>query len=144
MVSLADTPVLVAAMVDGHGHHDRSLKWLQQVHSGKIEACVCAHSLAECFAVLTRLPIQPSISPALADRLIAENVESAFKLVDLSIRDYRLARQRLVTRKLRGGIIYDALIVQAALKKQVSQLVTWNRADFERLVKKSEINIVAP
>ena len=89
--------------------------------------------MAECYAVLTAYPLIPIIAPPAAERLIHENIFSCFHLVPLTPADYRAAIQRVSTRSLRSGKIYDALIIQAALKEKVEALYTWNITDFQRL-----------
>jgi predicted nucleic acid-binding protein len=143
VVILFDSSVLIAAMISEHAHHTESLKWLQKVREKKIEGAVSAHTLAECFSVLTRLPINPAIPPALAWRLIQENILASFQVVDLSVRDYRQAISRLAESNLRGGLIYDALIIQSAKKKGISRIMTWNLGDFERIAEVG-IEIVRP
>lgn len=56
MKVLFDTSVLVAAMVESHPGHRRALPWLQGAKSGRVTFLVTAHTLAELYAVLTRLP----------------------------------------------------------------------------------------
>lgn len=59
-----DTSTLVAAMVEGHPSHSAALPWLQRV---KVDTgLVAAHTLAELYAILTRLPVSPRIPPAMA------------------------------------------------------------------------------
>ncbi|MGB3765295.1 MAG: hypothetical protein WA947_01955 [Phormidesmis sp.] len=55
------------------------------------------------------------------------------KAVDLSAEDYRKAIARLTSLQLAGGVMYDAVIAQAALKAGVDQLITLNPKDFLRL-----------
>jgi predicted nucleic acid-binding protein len=57
--TLFDTSVLVAAMVEAHPNHTAALPWLQRAKPGLVTGLVAAHSLAELYAVLTTLPIQP-------------------------------------------------------------------------------------
>ena len=51
-----DTSVLVAAVLEQHGDHARAFAILERVQQGKDEGVVAAHSLAETYAILTRLP----------------------------------------------------------------------------------------
>ncbi len=74
MKVLLDSSVLVAALVEVHEAHERALPWLQRAHAGEGETVVAAHTLAEVYAVLTRLPLHPPIGPELAWRLIREEV----------------------------------------------------------------------
>ena len=55
MKALFDTSVLVAASVETHPMHARAWPWLKRAHGGEVGFYVAAHSLAECYAVLTVL-----------------------------------------------------------------------------------------
>jgi predicted nucleic acid-binding protein len=56
MKALLDTSTLIAAMLPDHVHHAPALAWLSRAKSGAFEFVCSAHSLAEVYAVLTRLP----------------------------------------------------------------------------------------
>ena len=79
MSILLDTSVLVAAMVESHPAHARALPWLQRVQDGTETGLVAAHSLAELYAILTTLPVQPHIPPTVARQLIQHNVLNKFR-----------------------------------------------------------------
>ena len=53
---LFDTSVLVAARVAAHPAHRRARPWLRRAKGGEVGFLVAAHTLAERYAVLTRLP----------------------------------------------------------------------------------------
>ena len=59
MKALLDTSTLVAAMLPDHVHHPHALPWLSQAKGGGFEFVCSGHSLAELYAVLTRLPRTP-------------------------------------------------------------------------------------
>jgi predicted nucleic acid-binding protein len=63
MKALLDTSTLIAAMLPDHVHHAHALAWLSRAKSGAFEFVGSAHSLAEIYAVLTRLPRTPPIGP---------------------------------------------------------------------------------
>ena len=46
------------------------------------------HSIAEMYAVLTRLPVQPRIHPAEAVRIITDNILPHFEAVPIGKKDY--------------------------------------------------------
>ena len=144
MKVLFDTSVLVAAMVEGHPSHERAWPWLQQAKTGKVQGVVAAHSLAELYAVLTVLPLQEKISPEAAWKLIRENLLKDFKVITLSQADYRVVLQRLMRQELIGGVVYDALIAQAARKARVDRLITLNVADFRRVWPEGKERISKP
>ncbi len=141
---LADTSLLVAAMVDSHPAHQRALPWLQRAKRAEISLFVAAHTLADLYAVLTRLPISPRISPDLARRLVRNNVESLATVVALDAADYRTVLDELTEQGLCGGVVYDALAVQAARKVGVDQILTLNEADFRRVWSNAGDRIASP
>ncbi len=117
-------------MVEGHPEHDRALAWLERARRGALEFLVAAHSLAELYAVLSAYPTRPRISPAVAARLVRENVVAAAKLVTLTAADYTKVVSRLAERSLAGGVVYDGLIAHAAIKAKADRIVTLNPRDF--------------
>jgi predicted nucleic acid-binding protein len=130
---LLDTSVLIAAIVRVHPAHERAVQWLKRVKLQTDTGIVSAHTLAELYAILTRLPIQPRISPDLARRLIHDNVLATCQVVPLTRDDYEAVIARLAERGLVGGVTYDALILHTAVKAQVDVIVTLNEKDFTRI-----------
>jgi predicted nucleic acid-binding protein len=132
MKILFDTSVLVAAFEVSHPRHGVCLPWLQRVQEEEIDGYLSTHTLAELYSVLTRLPVKPPISPALAQRLLDENLQ-LFVAIPLTADNYQQAIARMVRLNLPGGGIFDALIAQAALKAEVDRLFTLNPSHFTRL-----------
>lgn len=132
MKVLFDTSVLVAAFEVSHSRHSVCLPWLQRAQEKEIDGYLSTHTLAELYSVLTRLPVRPSISPALAQRLIDENLH-LFVAIPLTADDYQQAITCMVGLNLPGGGIFDALIAQAAIKAKVDILLTLNPNHFTRL-----------
>jgi predicted nucleic acid-binding protein len=141
---LFDTSVLVAAMVEAHPMHERALPWLQRVQAGLDVGIIAAHSIAELYAVLTKLPVRPRISPAVARRLIQQNVLEICRVVSLSEDDYVAILGHLSDTGIVGGATYDALILYAGLKADVDCVVTSNETDFRRIYPDLADKIVAP
>jgi predicted nucleic acid-binding protein len=124
-----DTSVLVAAVLAAHEHHDRSLA----VFAGadrKTASCA-AHTLAELYATLTRLPGKHRISGDQA-LLVLDEVEKRLEVVFLDAREYRLAIDQSAKGGICGGAIYDALLGHCALKAGASKIFTWDVGDFQR------------
>ncbi len=144
MKALFDTGVLVAAMVEAHPRHAETFTWLQRAHEGRLDYFVCAHSLAELYAVLSTYPARPRLSPELANRLIRENVTDAARVVSLSGSDYSFVLQSLAAMGQPGAVIYDALIARAAQKARVDRLLTLNPRDFLRVWPDGAAVITAP
>jgi len=132
MKVLFDTSVLVATFEVSHPRHGICLPWLQQVQENEIDGYLSTHTFAELYSVLTRLPVRPPILPAIAQRLIDENL-NLFVAIPLSADDYKQAIACMVRLNLPGGGIFDALIAQAALKAEVDILLTLNPSHFTRL-----------
>jgi predicted nucleic acid-binding protein len=111
---LFDTSLLVAAMVEGHPAHSLALPWLQRTKARLDTGLIAAHTLAELYAILTRLPINPRISPALALQLIRSNILDTCTVVALSDTDYVSLLSHLAGLGIAGGAVYDALLLHAA------------------------------
>lgn len=141
---LLDTSVLVAAMVEAHPRHISALPWLQRAKAKADTGLVAAHSVAELYAILTMLPVQPRITPALAQELIRRNVLDILEVVALSAEDYARVIARLSECGIVGGATYDALILQAGVKAGVDQILTLNEGDFRRVAPDLADRIVGP
>jgi predicted nucleic acid-binding protein len=128
-----DTSVLVAASIEPHPVHERSLVWLKRAKAEELEMLVASHTIAELYGVLTTLPVRPRITPDTALRLILENVRKIAKVVPLSVSDYEATIERLAELGISGGAVYDALIARAAEKSDAERLLTLNASDFERV-----------
>jgi predicted nucleic acid-binding protein len=128
--SFFDTSVLVAAVLEGHEHHERSLAIF--AGSDRRTACCAAHTLAELYATLTRLPGKHRLSGDQA-LLFLDNVEERLEVVFLNSREYRLAIEEAARAGILGGTIYDVLLAQCALKAGATRILTWDVADFQRL-----------
>ncbi len=139
-----DTNVLVAALVQPHPHHSRAIKWLKRAVSREFDMIIAAHTIAELYAVLTTLPVSPRISPEIAWRLIHESIEPVSTVVALSKSDYLTVMKDIKDSALSGGIVYDALILKAALKSKAGKLLTMNSSDYRRLPHSEGIEIIEP
>lgn len=139
-----DTTVLVAAMVEGHPHHDRAVRWLERARAGKVTYLVAAHSLAESYAVLSAYPTRPRIAPGVAAKLVHDNVIESARVVALSARDYAAIIRSLAQISLAGGVVYDALIVAAARKARAERLLTLNPRDLLRVWPEGNAVIAEP
>lgn len=141
---LFDTSVLIAAVVEPHPAHSAAFPWLQRVKDRTDTGVVAAHSLAEMYAVLTRLPLRPTISPQVARQLIAVNVVDTCEVVVLSVADYVSLLDHLADLKIVGGAVYDALLLHAAHKAEVDKVITLNAHDFRRVYPALADRIVSP
>ena len=133
MKVLFDTSVLVAGLIESHPAHERAFSWLYRSKTGEIDFLVAGHSLAELYAVLTRLPLSPKVSPGVARYLIRENIKAVARIVTLSAEEYLELLTSMTELNLVGGIIYDAVIAAAAKKSDCDILLTLNKKDFLRV-----------
>lgn len=130
---LFDTSVLIAAMVELHPFNSKALPWLERAKAKEFEFLISIHTLAELFAVLSRLSTKPRISPGIAWRLIHDNIESTAIIISLTPSEYCQTIKKVSEKGISGGIIYDALIAKAAQKSKADRLLTFNIRDFEKI-----------
>ncbi len=128
-----DTSVLVAASERGHPHYPQAISALRRVATGLDHGFMSAHSIAELYAVLTRLPVRPRIHPAEATRIIHENLLPHFELITLRKHDYLQAIEFMSTGGWSGAGIYDLLLLLSAGRCPVQRVYTFNVTDFRRL-----------
>ena len=105
---------------------------------------VCAHSVAELYAILTILPIKPRISTTVAYDLIQRNVYDLCEVLPLSAEDYSAVTKHLSRKGITGGVTYDAVILYAAIKEKVDRVLTLNESDFRRIYPQMAELIISP
>lgn len=77
-------------------------------------------------------------------QLIHQQILPIATIVELQVPDYQNCLARLAGEGHRGGIIYDALIVQAALKAKVDKLLTLNDKHFQRVWPDHTDEVISP
>jgi predicted nucleic acid-binding protein len=137
-----DASVLVAASEQGHPHYGQAWPALRRVTTRKDRGFMSVHSIAEMYAALTRLPVQPRIHPAEAARIINDNILPHFETVPMGKKEYAEAL-RLVGDG-GGAKIYDALLIGCAVRSQAQRIYTLNLTDFRQLAPNLEEKICAP
>ncbi len=138
---LCDTSCLIAAVCSWNEHHERTRFEIERRDTNGDELLLAAHSLAEIYAVLTRLPSPHRLRAADAFSLIESNWGQT-SVVHLTGRETWRVVTEAERRGLIGGQTYDVLIAMAALKGGASTLVTWNLRNF--LPFRDELEVVAP
>jgi predicted nucleic acid-binding protein len=133
MKVFCDTNVLVAAFLQGHPHHNNARPVLERIKAGRDDGFVAAHSLAEAYAVLTRLPGSNQVAPIVAWQLIIENVLKGFTVVHLTAKEYADTLTRVAQNGVEGGKTYDALLLAAAAKSGADRIYTTNVRHFQSL-----------
>ena len=132
MRTLFDTSVLVAALVDQLGNHDAAFRAFLRYTNGEHSGFCSTHTVAECYATLTALPVARRISPEEARALIEDAVLGRLAVVSLTPNDYRSVLRDVASLGLASGAIYDALHARCARKGRVDQILTYNLTDFQR------------
>lgn len=128
-----DTSVIVAASVADHPHHSRAWPALQRVAMGKDQGFVGAHSIAETYAALTRVPVVPRIHPSEAARIVRDNVLRICSVVPADAAQYLEALATVQEKGLAGAKIYDALLLACAARSGAERVYTFNLSDFREL-----------
>ncbi len=128
---LLDTSCLVAAVCEWHRHHEVTRKEIERRTAAGETVRLAAHSLAEAYSVLTRLPEPHRLRPCDALALLEANWGKAW-LVALAASDYRATLRRCRDAGIGGGAVYDALISSCARKARASTLLTWDVGGFAR------------
>jgi len=122
-----DTSVLAAAFWGDHPQHTASLRLIKSA-TPKNAFC-SAHSVAEVYSTMTRLPVKPPI-PTEQAVLFVRQMQERFTVVALDGIDYFETIERLAERGLAKSYIYDGLIMTAAAKSGASAVYTWNMDHF--------------
>jgi len=128
-VKFFDTSVLVAAVSVQHVHHAPSLK--VYLAADKKQAACAAHSLAEVYSTLTRMPGRQRMECNQA-LLLLDDIQRRVTAVALDAEEYHSAIAAAAAEGIVGGTIYDALIARCALKAQATTIYTWNVDHFRR------------
>jgi predicted nucleic acid-binding protein len=138
-----DTSVLVAAVLKEHPDHERAFAALDRVQSGRDEGAVSAHSLAECYAVLTKLPAPFRHSPEMALFSIEENILKYFNTVDLTGRDYASILREAAAVRVQGGTVYDAVVLKCAARAEAKCIYTLNLKHFQAVASPDLLRIIS-
>lgn len=141
---LFDSSAIIPVFFKSHPHHNYCIPWFEKVISSKTKGYISTHALAEVYANITIMPIQPKINPNQAHKLLTQYLIKKFTVIDLSTKNYRDALAHSSRINGRSGIIYDALHFQAAKKKEIKNIISINERHFARLVDDSNIKIINP
>jgi predicted nucleic acid-binding protein len=124
-----DTSALYPAFLDDHVHHQPSLA--AYLRADRSQGSCAAHSLAELYATLTRMPGPNRLS---TDQvlLIIDDIRERLTVIALDSEEYFSAIADAAAEGILGGTVYDALIAQCALKAKATIIYTWNVDHFRR------------
>jgi len=128
-----DTSALVPVVTEQLATHTAAHSRFVRELKGAIRPCCSTHTLAECYATLTALPLPRRISGPEAARLIEANFSNRLEIVELSRKEYQTAIHLCADLGCLSGQIYDALHLSAALKAGCGCLYTYNVNHFTEL-----------
>jgi predicted nucleic acid-binding protein len=123
MKAFFDTSVLVPVFYGDHVHHNASLALFIQFD--KSTGCCGAHSLAEVYSTMTRMPGKHRISGEQA-MLFVDSIRERLSVVALSGDEYVEALAASAAQGIVGGGIYDAMLAHCAIKAQARAIYSWN------------------
>jgi|SRR6202451_1261654 predicted nucleic acid-binding protein len=118
-----DTSVLVPVFYGDHIHHAASMELF--IQSDKSTGCCGAHSLAEVFSTLTRMPGKHRISGEQA-MLFIGSIRERLSIISLDGDEYADALGVAATLGIVAGGIYDAMLAHCAIKARAEAIFTWN------------------
>jgi predicted nucleic acid-binding protein len=124
-----DSSVLVPVFLADHEHHPRSLALFLKFDKRQVSCA--AHSLAEIYSTVTRLPGKFRVSAAQA-MLFLKEVRDRLTLVALDEVEYYNAIEWASAQGVAGGTVYDALLAACATKVRAKTLYTWNVKHFQQ------------
>ncbi len=130
MKAFLDTSVLVPVFYGDHPHHAASFGLFSQF--SKAQASCGAHSLAEVYSTLTRMPGKFRVS---GDQvmLFIGSIRERLTVVSLDDGEYAEALGAFAALGVAGGAIYDALLAACALKVNAEIIYTWNVRHYGQL-----------
>jgi len=123
MKAFFDTSVLVPVFYGDHVHHEASLKLFIQFN--RSSGSCGAHSLAEVYSTLTRMPGRHRISGEQA-MLFLDTIRERLALIALDGEEYTSALNAAAAQGIVGGAVYDSLLAHCALKVKARTIYTWN------------------
>ena len=89
----------------------------------KQSACCGAHSLAEVYSNLTRMPGRISGDHAM---LLVSEIRDRLSIVALDADEYVLMLEKAAAAGITGVSIYDAILAACALRTDAAAIYTWN------------------
>ena len=123
MKAFFDTSVLVPVFYGDQVHHQASLTLF--IRFDRSTACCGAHSLAEVYSTLTRMPGKHRISGEQA-MLFIGSIRERLSIVALDGDEYTDALQTAAALGITGGGIYDAMLAHCAMKAKAEAIYSWN------------------
>ncbi len=116
----ADTSAIVPSLLKWHLLHEAAAAALHEVKR------IPCHAFIEAYSVLTRLPAQRALTPALAREALLRAFPG--ELLSLSAAGHLNVIRRLVEARIGGGKVYDAIVGATAAAANARLITTDYRA----------------
>lgn len=129
MKGFFDTSVLVPVFYGEHVHQSASLRLFTAFNQAT--GCCGAHSLAEVYSTLTRMPGKHRVGSDQALLFIGD-IRQRLTIVALTADEYADAVAESALAGIVGGAIYNAMLAQCALKAQTEAIYTWNERHYRQ------------
>lgn len=133
---VADSNVIISALLDWHQFNPRALPAINQALADKL-LVVPQHVLIESFSVMTRLPPPRRVSPPRFFELLHDTLGSCRIISTPADRTWQFLRER--DDRTSGGSLYDALIAITAIDAGAARLLTFNAKHFAPFADRIEI-----
>lgn len=130
MKAFFDSSVLVPVFYGDHEHHEKSIAAFRKYR--RAQACCGAHTLAEVYSALTRMPGKHRISAEQAI-LFIETLRERLSVVSLDAEEYWHGLKKYADLGIVGGTIYDAMLGYCALKAKAETIYSWNTGHYQQL-----------
>lgn len=127
---LPDTTCIVASIDSGHRHHAAAQAEIDRRIEGGETMVLAAHTLAESYSVLTRMPEPYRLPPRVVVDALQDNFVAGSAVATLDSSTYLSVLNSAPADSISGGRIYDALIVACARLAGADTLLTFNARHF--------------
>jgi predicted nucleic acid-binding protein len=144
MKAYFDTNILGSALQPDHVHHGRSFAAFMRVQEGAIVGCLSCHGLTEVYSVLTRAPWIIPVTPREILAVIEQSILPYFEIVDVSRQSYLAAIAACAGAGWKGGIVHDAVHIQAATQAKCDIIYTYDIEHFVSLAPEWSGRIQSP
>jgi len=136
-----DATVIVAALVSWHERHEPAAAALEAALARK-SLVIPAPVLTESYSLLTRLPAQHRLTHADAFHLLRSSFATA-RIAASKTRDAWTALRRWSVAAIGGPDVFDLAVVEIAQEAGARSLLTFRKAEMERLAV-SGIELIEP
>jgi predicted nucleic acid-binding protein len=131
MLFLIDPNVLISSYDETEEQHERSHELMQKAMNEEVEAVLAHQNLLEYLAVATD-PKRVEYPLPLEDALASIDIYiSSLHIISPKATTFALLQRLLRAKPVTKGRIFDLYLAATVLDNGITQICTWNPADFE-------------